>query len=356
MALPERTEVLIPNKLPKLPKSWSELTWQQLQDCWQVKMRYGGNQDVARAAALLSLCGLAPVETLEYQNIGISTARYDETTGEAVYLLRDSDGTLWQVTPRELSQMAQHALPWFDYPYGDPGKEAVRDDNGKVIEEAVAPVHGYVSGMRDAMILPQLELEVDGVLFALPQMACNNLTWQQYRSLQAISPQLFQEGISEEDALELQAEFLSQILVPARSNTTTTDRFAPKHDFTYNTERAEQSVAFWRRLLEEDGRNIDMTSAAILFHICFQCYQTALAYYAKAYPLLFSDDGKKDQMKDALQGEVGTINTIMKYAGYAEQQQVYDSNLPFVLDILNTMAKEAKEIEKMNARIKSKRH
>jgi hypothetical protein len=42
----------------------------------------------------------------------------------------------------------------------------------------------------------------------------------------------------------------------------------------------------------------------------------------------------------------------MKYAGYAEQQQVYDSNLPFVLDILNTMTKEAKDIEEMNAKYK----
>ena len=57
-------------------------------------------------------------------------------------------------------------------------------------------------------------------------------------------------------------------------------------------------------------------------------------------------------MHDALQGEVGTVNTIMKYAGYAEQQQVYDSNLPFIFDILNTMTKEAKEIEEMNAKYK----
>ena len=79
-----------------------------------------------------------------------------------------------------------------------------------------------------------------------------------------------------------------------------------------------------------------------------------LTYYAASYPLLFDSGGKNDQMRDALTGEVGTINTIMKYAGYAEQQQVYDSNLPFVLDILNTMTKEAKEIERMNARIKKK--
>ena len=44
----------------------------------------------------------------------------------------------------------------------------------------------------------------------------------------------------------------------------------------------------------------------------------------------------------------------MKYAGYAGQQEVYDSNIPFVLDILNTMTKEAKEIEKMNSRIKKR--
>ena len=152
-------------------------------------------------------------------------------------------------------------------------------------------------------------------------------------------------------------------------------RFAPRHDFTYSTERAEQSVAFWRERLKKETtaaansstKNRSVAAAnsslftlhssltSVLFHICFQTYQTALTYYAEAYPLLFSDGGKRDPMRDALQGEVGTINTIMKYAGYAEQQQVYDSNLPFVLDILNTMTKEAKDIEQMNARIKSKR-
>lgn len=345
---------------PALPHSWSELTWQQLCDCWQVKVCYGGNADVARAAAVLALCGCSVCPR--------DTTTYSTETGETVYTLADGDGSLWLVTPRDLSQMAIQALPWFDYPYGDPGKEAVRDEKGKVIEEAVDPVRGYVSQMRDAMILPEQELEVDGVLFALPQMACNNLTWQQYRSLQALAPMLFQEGMSDGDVLELQAEFLSHILVPARENTAAGDRFAPKHDFTYNTERAEQTVVFWKKKLAAslDSRNDAITEyrkngkaakrqeAAVLFHICFQCYQTALTYYAGAYPLLFSDGDKKDQMKDALQGEVGTINTIMKYAGYAEQQQVYDSNLPFVLDILNTMAKEAKEIEAMNARIKHK--
>lgn len=325
--------------LPKIPGSWSELSWQQLTVCWQVKQRFGGNADVARAAALLQLLGLK----VERRKAPV----YDLRTGESLYTVCDRDGLYWRVTPRELSGMAKSAMPWFDYPYGDPGEPAVKDDKGKVTKEARDPVRGYVSGMRDALILPRDTMKVGRKVFALPQVACNNLTWQQYRSLQAIAPQLFSEGVSDDRAAELQAQFLAHCLVPRSLALLDTSngsiRFRPHYEFVYNATHAEGLVRFWRK--HEDGT---------LFHICFQSYQTALTYYAATYPLLFSGDDKKDAMRDALSGEVGTINTIMKYAGYAEQQQVYDSNLPFVLDILNTMTKEAKEIERMNSRIKKK--
>ena len=325
---------------PPLPKSWSELSWQQLNDCWRAKMRYGGNADVARAAALLGLLGLEPCRR--------GTTTYS-TSGEAVYTLV-ARGGCWTVTPRELSQMAKAALPWFDFPYGDPGEKEVKDGNGKVVKEARDAVRGYVSQMRDALILSEETVVVGRRRFALPQLACNNLTWQQYRSLQAVAPQLFEEGLSEEAAAGLQAQFLAHCLVPRSFALLDTSggsiRIRPHWEYRYNTEQAEGMVRWFRRRLEKEDMRV-------LFHVCFQAYQTALVYYASAYPLLFSD-GKKDTMRDALQGEVGTINIVMKYAGYVEQQQVYDSNLPFVLDILNTMAKEAKQIEAMNARIKRK--
>lgn len=322
-----------------VPESWSSLTWRQLRGCWQAKVRYGGNADVARAAALLDLLGM-PVCRGRSERPG---------TGEAVYALSDRDGGLWTVTPRCLSQMARAAIPWFDYPYGDPGEPVVKDGSGKVVKEARDPVRGYVGPMRDALVLPEETVTVAGRKFALPQVACNNLTWQQYRSLQAISPQLFREGIGEEQVTDLQAQFLAHCLVPRSLALLDTGgssvRIRPHWEYTYDATRAEGLIKFWRRQVRRD---------AVLFHICLQAYQTALVYYAAAYPLLFSDDGRSDPMRDALQGEVGTINTVMKYAGYAEQQQVYDSNLPFVLDILNTMAKEAKQIEAMNAKIKRK--
>ena len=355
-------------KLP-LP-SWSSLSWQQLCLCWQAKLRYGGNPDVARVAALLALCGCTVC-----RHPATPSSRYDEKTGESIYRLRGEDGACYSITPREASQMARQALPWFDWPYGDPGEKEERDEKGKIVKEGREAVGGYVSTMRDAMILPETEVVIVGdkmmagseihhsslitLHFSLPQVACNNITWQQYRSLQAIAPQLFTEGITDEQAVDLQAQFLAHCLVPARPSEPTADQFRPLHIYRYDAERAEQTVPFWREQLAKEAKENNSSlftlhsSLSTLFHICFQCYQTALIYYEKAYPLLFAG-GKNDTMRDALQGEVGTVNTVMKYAGYAEQQQVYDSNLPFVLDILNTMTKEAKEIEKMNSKMKKK--
>lgn len=355
---------------PSLPTSWSDLTWQQLCQVWDVKQRYGGNANIARAAALLRL-----VSGSKFQ---VSSGGTDEKTGEKIYLVRPETWNLkpetreaFAITPRELSWLASQALPWFDYPYGDPGKEAVKDEKGNVIEEAVAPVRGYVSNMRDAMILPSDYIVVSAAQvvmpthrhnvitewfqhrFALPQAACSNLTWQQYRALQNITPQLWQEDLTEEQFLDLQAEFLAHILVPRSFALLDTYggsiRIRPHYEYRYNAEQAEELVKWWRKQLKNNAQ------CSTLYHICFQTYQTALSYYAASYPLLFQDSGKEDPLKDALTGEVGTINTIMKYAGYAEQQQVYDSNLPFVLDILNTMTKEAKQVEEMNRKIKRKR-
>ena len=365
--------------LPPLPKSWSSLSWQQLCLCWQAKIRYGGNPDVARVAALLSLCNLTVSRNFVATN---------KTTGETLYHLEGENGACYSITPREAAQMAKQALPWFDFPYGDPGEKEERDEKGNIVKEGREAVAGYVSPMHDALILPIDTLAVcrgkmilhfipeqcsptrslslftlHSKTFALPQVACNNLTWQQYRALQTITPQLFSENVTDEQALDLQAQFLAHCLVPRTRALLDTSggsiRIRPHYEYRYNAEQAEGMVKWWKKNLKRGIREDSSLSSlhsplSSLFHICLQCYQTALTYYAIAYPLLFSGESKSSQVRDALQGEVGTINTIMKYAGYAEQQQVYDSNLPFILDILNTMTKEAKEIEKMNSKMKKK--
>lgn len=348
--------------LPSLPSSWSSLAWQELCRAWTVKVRYGGQPDIAICTALLDLCGLTVA----------GRDKADDHSGEDVYMLTDKDGQKWRATPRELAHAARQAIPWFDYPYGDPGQEEKKDDKGKVIQERREAHPGYVGPLRDALMLQDETVSVSGGkvstrhgrrwfkslcgwtrVFALPQVACNNLTWSQYRALQPITSQLWQEGITDEQALDLQAQFMAQILVPRSlallDTSGDTIRLRPHYTFKYSSEQADNLVGYWKKKLRRGDMEI-----TTLFHICHQVWQTALVYYSKAYPMLFEGGGKHGPMNDALQGEVGTVNTIMKYSGYSDQQQVYDSNLPFVLDILNTMTKEAKEIEAMNAKMKHK--
>jgi len=378
-------------QLPPIPKTWSELSWPQLCGCWQAKMRYGGNADVARAAALLAVCGL----TVE----GREPA--DTRTGESIYRLKDQNGRAWTTTARELAHLARETMQWFDWPYGDQGDKEERDEQGKVIRERREGHPGYVNqnlqDWRDAMVLQEETVEVAGVTFALPQGACSNITWHQYRSLQAIAPQLWQDGLTDDEARSLHAQFLAYILVPAPATADTSDRFHTKPSFRYDAERAEASVAFWEEQLrvhssefrvhssgrdgeaaancfqrlssrlghssELDGSRCSDNSelctmnyelAPVLFHICFQVWQTAVAnFYPSVFPLLFGG-GKSDPLHTALTGETDTINAVMKYQGYTSPEQVYNTELPIILGTLNTMSKEAKEIEKMNAKIKRK--
>ena len=325
--------------IPSIPTSWSSLTWQQLCQVWRAKQRYGGNADVARVAALLALIEL---------DVDISHPCYiSEETGETVYTLKDKDGKTYTVTPRTLSYMAMKALPWVDYPYGDPGEKEQTDEQGKVVREGREPVRGYVSEMRDALILPETEVAVGGITFALPTVACANITWQQYRTLQNIAPQLFQDGIDEEQAASLKAQFVAHCLVPAQDGLpSSSDQFSPPHTFRYDSDRAEQSVAFWRK---------QMVSLPEMFHICFQAYQTAVGYYAQVFPLLFNGGGKSDPLRDALTNETETLNSVMKYQGYSSPEEVYAADLPNILTVLNTMTKEAKQIEEMNRKVKNKR-
>lgn len=327
---------------PPLPSSWSTLSWQQLCDVWRVKQRYGGQPDIAVCAALLQLLHLT-----------VDCRKGTDGNGMDVYLLADNDGNRYSATPLQLAYTAHQALPWFDYPYGDPGQEEKKDDKGNITQQHRDAHPGYVGPLRDAMMLPIETVTVRRKVFALPQVACNNLTWQQYRSLQAITPQLWKDDNDDATTLSLMAQFMAHILVPRSlallDKSGDTIRLRPHHTFQYNNEQADRLVTFWQRRLQRGGTRI-----TTLFHICHQVWQTALGYYSKAFPQLFSDGDNHGPMRDALQGEVGTVNTIMKYAGYAEQQQVYDSNLPFVLDILNTMTKEAKEIEAMNRKARKK--
>jgi len=348
--------------LPPLPKSWSELTWQQLCDMWAVKMRYGGNADVARVVALLMM--------VNGERFKVNGCGFDEQTGERLYRLHIQPSTVLS-SARDLAYMAKEAMPWFDWPYGDPGEPAERDKKGRVIKERRDGVRGYVSPMQDAMMLPKDKIKIAAPIvitlcrhhvitmkswwrrsFKLPDPACMNITWQQYRTLQNIMPDLFREGVAAEEQLALQAKFLAHLLVPRSLAILDTSggsvKVRPHWVYEYNAERAVQLETWFQRQLSTLNSQL-----STLFHICFQMFQTALTYYAVEFPYLFSS-GKNGVHGSAVANEASTLSAVMKHQGFTSPQAVYDENVMIILSVLNSMAKEAEEIEKMNAKIKKK--
>lgn len=91
-----------------------------------------------------------------------------------------------------------------------------------------------------------------------------------------------------------------------------------------------------------------------MFPVMVQYFQSVQEFYARMYPELFTPSGKKNASHNPVKIEVEMVNNIMKYQGFDDYDAVYDSEAVRILGIMNSMAKEAKEIEKMNQKYKSK--
>lgn len=91
-----------------------------------------------------------------------------------------------------------------------------------------------------------------------------------------------------------------------------------------------------------------------LFPVMLQFFQSVQEYYARMFPHLYTSAGKGSGRRSQLQIEVDMVNNLMKYQGFSDYDAVYDSEAVRILGIMNTMSKEAKEIERMNQKYKSK--
>lgn len=137
----------------------------------------------------------------------------------------------------------------------------------------------------------------------------------------------------EPTAKELQryrAQLLSHMLIPAEKGA------------EYKSEDAEERVDFFVKHIDEHPYLLD---------ILVQHLQSCLGVYKTQFPDLFSGDGSGSDTIPMV-SEVNTINAIMKWQGYQEQQKVFDSNAIFIFSILNSMTKEAKAIEEANAKMR----
>lgn len=88
-----------------------------------------------------------------------------------------------------------------------------------------------------------------------------------------------------------------------------------------------------------------------VMELFFQSVQEA---YSNLFPDLFAPSGKGKKVTNPIVKEVSMINSIMKEQGYGSTEDVYRSEAVRILEVMDSMCKKAKEIERMNQRMKSK--
>ena len=210
--------------------------------------------------------------------------------------------------------------------------------------------------------LPFEYIKIGGTHYKAPEALMVNLTYEQYGNAQRclvsyweaskMVDSLKKNGATREavrhaqdEALRARAGFLAHVytapglrLLDQRNSMT---RVSLDVVYNYCSAEAEKQVKKF------------MCAPSWLFAVTYQLFQSCQAIYKKDYPFLFTEY-KDNSDKSALVMEVGTINAVQKYAGFTSPQAVYDQNSVFIFKFLDSMAEEAKQIEDMNRKMKTK--
>lgn len=196
----------------------------------------------------------------------------------------------------------------------------------------------WLDAIPDIPRFPYPEWESGGVTFRGPSIQLSNWTWQQYR--------LFK------DYLELffkvsNKEMLLATLYDRQINYIDEITQLPKYDYRYHPDQSTSNKDFFKDF------------PPIRVSVILLWWASTAHKLQKDYPKCFASSDKPDKKKkppkqqDPIADYARTTATLEKYMGVNEQQLQQES-FRVVLQHLNDMIKHNEEIERMNAKMKSK--
>lgn len=87
-----------------------------------------------------------------------------------------------------------------------------------------------------------------------------------------------------------------------------------------------------------------------------QLFSGVMINYRKMFPLLFPEKAEENKKpSNFIQVESATMNALQAKLNFNNYQTIYDSNAPFILEKLNAMLKEGKELDEQRRKMKAKR-
>lgn len=211
--------------------------------------------------------------------------------------------------------------------------------------------------------LPRESMRIGWRRYMLPGPMLANITYQQYSNAVKLLREAdgiigeFREAEEKQDTAAMasvavrmkqaMARAVSHLLTPRSLRVTNRAggavRMDVKWEYAYDPEVAERNVNYIARHAPQE-----------LYSILSLHLQSCLVEYRRQYPDMFSG-GDKDDDRMPFIAEADSVNAVMKWQSYSTQQEVYDSNAVFIFSILSAMAKESKEMEKLNSKTRGKR-
>lgn len=338
--------------LPDPPLSWKELSWAQLvyisktnRDMFDSEMAWKLN--IWTYLTNLELCRQSYYQT-------------DESNQQPIEETTDDAGTLQKYTDKILYGENNDTGTLICI-FRRKGIKHKRERLGIEVKRLQTVISSQLSWIDDKFKLPSIPrktIKINGRRYKLPDPLLSNLTYEQLQNAQRSLENYWQISRQAEKHYE------EKTLTPERSK-----QFASRmkrcreqflaHLLTPRSMKLSLSTPILKQVYEYDSIKADqdknMSKAPVwLFNICSQHFESCISTYQQTFPDLFSGGGSSEKKESPLLMEIGTINAVMKYAGYKSQQDVYDSNALFILKYLDTMTKEAKEIDRMNKKSQSK--
>ena len=320
--------------LPALPKSWNHLSTEELEEVnhlmrrKQQALQTTDSDTVDRRFKLQCFLYLTGLKLLK------RTAMDDKD--EVVYLLRRRGIThLFERIPMRSWQVSQ----WIDS-----GLSFLDDSQKRTMS-------------------PYQFVRVRGKKFKAPADLLTDLTYQQYSSAQTLLSGYWNtvkliDTLIERNASraaireqlkkihEYQCKFLAALFTPSYI-----EKEAVKEGKTIKVHR--RVWIYDQSQINENAWRFRKVSSR-MFPVMLQFFQSVQLYFSYIFPDLFTTD-KGAGSKDMLTIEVETVNAVMKYQGFKDYKEVYESDSVRILGVLNTMSKDAKQIEEMNRKMKSKK-
>ena len=238
---------------------------------------------------------------------------------------------------------------------------------GAPIDELFYAVREHTAFLTEQTLtsLPAETITILGKEYQLPQPLLANITYEQFNTCSHALDSCFRAlaaATTVPEASPSGITFLSHILTPLVS---TPD--APARRYEYLPELSEALAAQWQSQLEQEARlshrhlwrfrrrsspltphPSSLTSQlSALFPLLVLHFQSCLTRFKSMFPYVFTEGKGHTGAESPIVSELGTVNAIMKYQGYPSQQSVYQTNALLVFKVLDSMTREAKEMEKL---------